>query len=839
MRNCINNLSRIMKLPDEIMNDQEKKALYEKIKGIKNDPDFKKAEALAKSYSDDLKKRNAAYYKSKLISKKKFEEIKPQIDEHKSKKRFMRDFLEKARNHIDTTKNVIVSDYLDSINALGNDGAEWARDPKNFDTVLDSLDKFLNDPSAEIDTNSFSDKFAKLYIDKVRINYENGRALGLVGGKLKDHMVIQSHDPEKMMSPFESRLTSIKERSKLFASGIKPSVIAQSLRDKAEKLWIDTILPRLDHDRTFGDEITTNEQKIDFLKDVYKNITLGKIDDGSISVGSNGSHRVLHFKDKKSWFEYHNIYGNGDLFETMLHTVESGAKKIGVAESFGPRAKELYTRVRNYAFDSQKKHSAKHFENAYDARFNSLVSSGDKPEETLFTRMLDVVKAEQMMSSLGFSGISSMQDISFFLNRAANTGMPYFERLGHILKSINPISDTSADRRALSDMHFLFKDAPMHFQNEFGSASLKQWPKMMMKYFKFNIQGPLDRWLRTMTAQAYAGPVYNMLSKNYEDLIDGDKELLGSYGMGKEEFDLMKKNKDKFRVLKRGGYVTPDGIDKISDQDIKDYAGKNLSDDEIQFTKSKLKRNIASMYYDNAGYVQVAPDDFDKSIVGINNIKSPNLRAATNSLMMFKWFGFSSLRKTLYDIYMSKTTDDLLPSMFNADLSAHGRMIAYLGSSALMGMASDMAIQFLKTGNLENPADHPYRFLLYSLSAPLGLINSVVTSFSGDNEFDPLSLAGPMVSNVKDAGNLLKTIATFDSDGKRLNYHDRVLKSLLLYTDRHVIPHLAWTNQLYYNHVFNPMMNKVDHDYLNRKYHKEQKENPNPLYKSKFFGVNY
>lgn len=833
-----------MKLPDEIFSKQEKNSLYKNIKAIKNDPNYVKATGLANKLSDELKKRNASYYRSKLLSKQKFEETKPEIDRYKSKLRFMRDYLEKCRNVIDTARNVIVSNFLDSMNAMGKTSMEYLRDPNNADTVIDAIQKRLENPTIPVDTNSIADRFSHLYLKIVDSNYKNGRKLGLTGGKLDDHLAIQSHDVQKMLSVFENRFDSIKERTRLFKEGTNPFQISTDLRNKAEDLWIKKIFPKLDHDRTFGENIKTDEEKTQFLKDVYRNLTLGKVDIGQISVGANGTSRVLHFLDKKSWHDYHQQYGRGNLFDTLVHTVESGARKIGIAESFGPRSREFYGKIKEYSHENQiddyKKYTAHKFDNDMDPRFDALTNSGMVPEDHLFVKIMNVTKAQQMMSSLGFSTISSLPDVNFFLNRSFNTGHSYFDRMSFLLKSLIPNSATSQQRRVIAkQMKFLMKDNQFHFQNEFGSTSSKQWPKMMAKYFKLNIQHYWDNYLRTMTAQYYGGTFADMLNRNFNDLSDVEKEMIGPYGIGQKEFNLLKDNKELFKIKGHGSVVCPDAIDNIPHSEFEKYSGKSLDEESLFQTRNGLKRNVASMYYDNSSYVQVTPDNFDKAVFGIQNIPNPVIKSLVNAFMMFKWFGFSSLRKTLYDIYMSKTTEDLLPSMFNADLSTHGRMVSYMSTGIITGLMANSLSSFIKTGQIENPLDHPFKYILSAISAPLGIMTAVVSAFTGDNEFEPVSLLGPMYSMIKDAGDLMETIATFDAEGKRLNYHDRVLKSLLSFGDRHVVPHLAWTNQLYYNHVFNPLMNQVDSEYLHNKYMKQQRDNPNPLYKSDFFGVNY
>jgi hypothetical protein len=79
------------------------------------------------------------------------------------------------------------------------------------------------------------------------------------------------------------------------------------------------------------------------LKEAYKSI----ITDGDIRInpgqthghggGSLTEHRFLIYKDADSWLAAHEKYADGSIYDTMSAHVDSMGRRIGIAQSFGPK----------------------------------------------------------------------------------------------------------------------------------------------------------------------------------------------------------------------------------------------------------------------------------------------------------------------------------------------------------------------------------------------------------------------------------------------------------------------------------------------------------------------
>ena len=78
------------------------------------------------------------------------------------------------------------------------------------------------------------------------------------------------------------------------------------------------------------------------------------------------------------------------------------------------------------------------------------------------------------------------------------------------------------------------------------------------------------------------------------------------------------------------------------------------------------------------------------------------------------------------------------------------------------------------------------------------------------------SVAGPDIATFDDVARLFSTLTDFDSQGKKLNYHKRVMRELLSFLNRDVIPKTLYTKYAFDHYFYNNMMQKIDPSYMAR-----------------------
>ena len=100
--------------------------------------------------------------------------------------------------------------------------------------------------------------------------------------------------------------------------------------DKAMQAWIDSILPRLDEDKTFGMKIASDpDLKQARLEQAWKHIVYG-------DAAFEARGRSLHLKDAIHEHDYNTEWGNKSLYEATLARVADNARIVAQMDVLGP-----------------------------------------------------------------------------------------------------------------------------------------------------------------------------------------------------------------------------------------------------------------------------------------------------------------------------------------------------------------------------------------------------------------------------------------------------------------------------------------------------------------------
>ena len=849
MTDCIKHLKILDSLPDEVMSKSDKKKYYNRIKDFSKDGKTQdSAKKLIDEIKDDLSPKARQYYRSKLLTKKFLVDQKLKMDKYKSKERYVNDLLEKGIRSVESNKMVPLMEFTRRLNDKNKNLLPFLQKESNEGFLLEAADDLLNKSASRDGLPQEAKDIMSIYFDISDDTYKHSIALGGTGQKLNDHLAIQSHDRSLMGSPFKSRFTAQSERIKLLAKLNSPSEVALRFRKMAKDKWVNFIKPRLNLERTFGKLNDDGTHTLEMspsevhkaLEDGYDKIMFGKEDSVNVSPGAYSSDREYHFKSKKDSGDYNRQYGSGTLYKSMMKTLERNGRKIGLIKTFSPRPQEFYKGIIDHLkktmSDKEKVKLNDKKINRYEAVKNALFGASDRPEEHLMDSIYRGLQAQTYLTTLGLSGINSIPDLNIQMTRYLNTGAPFYKRVGYTLQDMSHALPLSKERKwVLENVHGVARDSSASLANYFGGPKNPLMPTFMKWFFNANLQHPIDNFLRSRSAKFYSKHIMQRLDMDFDKIDPTFQKTLKMYGIDDKYWKMLQENKDKFDVFRNKKFVIPSAVLNFSKESIERYAGEPLSDRKLSQLKRDLSSNLVEMYYDNANHIQINPNEYDRANVGINNIKNPYIRFFSKFMMTFKWFSFKSIKSVLGDIYTANTTDTLWNSFKDAPISAHMNLMQYVAGSAVMGYATHALGQLLTQGTVDSPEDHPWKTLINELAAPLGILRTVTAAAGRSGQLDWNTVMGPAGKLLWDDINLVKNISMYDSQGKRQNYHDYVTKSLLNYSNRHLMLHLPWTERLYQNHLFIPMMNRHDPGYLRREQMRDARENPN-RYISPFLG---
>lgn len=835
---CIDELKILSNLPKDVFSDEERQAVYNYAKSNAKNPKF---DQFVSDTQDKIQRRINQNYRRNLLSIEKTKQFKDQIDNSQNKRAALQKILEKGARVINAERATGTGRLIYETQRKGDNHLEFVQNPDNEVHILNAADDAFNLRETRDHIPQAAKDFLRIYLDVNKDQMNLAKSLGATVHELDDHLSIQSHDRAKIKSPFTSRFQGMQHRLELLKSGMSPFEVSKKIREMARQKWLNVIKPKLNLERTFGElqadgtyKLTMTEAEIDqALHDSYTNIVNGKEKSTTVGPGAFSQERVFHFKDKKSWGEYNALYGKGTLYDAMIDTVMRNGQKIGQLKHFGPTASKSWTEAKNYAIDTSIKTGenleAKNL-NKHNRIFDALVSAKDLPEDTAFDDIYKALKTTSYLSKLGFSNFSSYPDLALQMLRYAKTGENFFTRATWTIKGIaDGLPFNKSRDRILKSVAVGMENNQSVYLNRYSDEHNPAIAKIMKLYFTATGQHLFDEGLRSSTTHVFSSYLYKTLGDKFDTLNEDYKNSLSSYGIGEKEHELLSKYKNEMSVWKNHRNVFPEIAENISKKDMEEYAGKTLNDAEYKDLQRHIRSCLTEMYQDHAAYVQLSPTEYDRALAQTSNKNiAPIFRTMNKMFMDFKWFALAQTRKVLGQIYLDNTTQSLGRSIVNASFKQHRLMVEYILTSMAMSWTADSIVSLLKYGHVENPLDHPVKESLRAFMGPLGLLGSIVsTTFTRDKKLSIDSFIGPTGKTLEDTANLFKTLTTYDSHGKRLNYHDKVIRSLLQYTDRHLLPHFWETELLYRHHVFNPLMNRVDHRYLYNQERRFRHENPN------------
>ena len=141
---------------------------------------------------------------------------------------------------------------------------------------------------------------------------------------------------------------------------IPQSHSGQKVSSVSRDEWKEFVLQRIDRsqmvDYDTGAAVTDLKLEV-LLNDVYDAISKsGYV--GTAKKQYNKTlerHRILKFKDAKSWIEYSEMFGDGDVFKTMVDYADKMSRDIAELEILGPRPQQTLDKLTTYVQDKAAK----------------------------------------------------------------------------------------------------------------------------------------------------------------------------------------------------------------------------------------------------------------------------------------------------------------------------------------------------------------------------------------------------------------------------------------------------------------------------------------------------
>lgn len=494
--------------------------------------------------------------------------------------------------------------------------------------------------------------------------------LGANIGKLDDWITRTVHNTDKMANA--SKRTKVVEDNRV--------------------AWREYIRERLDLKRSFpevADIIKVNK----ILDDIYDSLMTG---DHLKHGGTNSVYgtrnvanrlnasRVLHFKDAVARHEYDIMFGEPSLKESVISVISNSAKNIALMEVLGTNPQATLEKIlsllrkkyKSTNTDLTKKLIFKTFKNEFVEIDGSINAIGN---ETL-AKVGMVVRTLQATGKLGFAGISSISDLAQYMGTTNFQGRGLLTGLGEAMNALFK----KQDKEAMEVLEIISNSIIGNMGNKY-SSSFETWGKMgklQNLFFKYN---SLNWWISSLKSGMTVG-----LSRHYGMLVDTafnslsirERNLLKLYGIDEGKWDLLRSIKTLDVNNKR--YLTAEGVNELSDEAIKKYAGRSLSEREIRNFKKDLEITWRNVLVDQATHGTPEPDASIRAIMNQGLEKGTGMGETIRFIGQFKSFPITIWKKIIGRELNSYGPDDSKFSKFSGltSILILGTMFGYISMSA-------------------------------------------------------------------------------------------------------------------------------------------------------------
>lgn len=484
-------------------------------------------------------------------------------------------------------------------------------------------------------------KIAKTIKEWNEIVVKDKNSLGAWINMLPGYVFRQSHLVEKMLK----------------AAG-------ESAKDEVahKAAWIEYILPKLDHIKTFEG---ADPKK--FLSNVWDNIIAGKhiktLEAGQHFGSKNiakrqSAERVLHFKDGKSFYDYDQKFGNGDLRESLYFGFNKAGQDNGMMSKLGTNPEnnlrtlidllaKKYKGLKGKDLDFSK--IEKEFANL-NGSVNHIEAGGNNATIAKIGGGLRTLSTTGKLTALP---ITSVADIAYMMSEAGFNKIDQISFLGTLFKELKRTKSPQELKDLLEPLGLFVDSFGGHFSEHFvlrenATGAFNTYQTNFFKYIGFN---GLMRKYKSAMALALQNHYGKLTSKSWNQLDEQYRNILGLYNIDDAKWNMMRKT--TLKDFEGNKYLAIEKITEISDDDALAYLKKTkpqykkFSQKQINDVKKEVQSNWRVLLHDRIHHGIIEPGRREKAIMN-RGFKKGTLEGEIMAMLwQFKSFALSVYTKPI------------------------------------------------------------------------------------------------------------------------------------------------------------------------------------------------
>jgi hypothetical protein len=408
--------------------------------------------------------------------------------------------------------------------------------------------------------------------------------------------------------------------------------------------WKADVLKHADHDLTFAgmDGVEQNH----FLQNVYNSLVSGEhfagggmgfkapafTGPGNIAKAAS-QERLLHFTDD-GWYQYWKKYGtSATLAEAMQNNMFQAGKKAALMRTLGTNPDQefgnLLTRLKEHYADIDPKMTrefSEKYESKLQNRYEELAGHGDMPRNQLAS---SIGMAARLFENTVHLGFVPAAHTSIAVTRALDAHQWGAGVLGTINDSLRALVTSghaaTAEGREMLDLigarntGFITHTAGTYNEGFTGMAATANnlYMKATGLTYIMNAERRSHEWM----ISRFLG---SNLEKQFGDMAPATQKTLGTYGIGKEEWGLLKNVKDHaafegktFLTPKAASSIDSDAVEKLlaARGQISSSASQKTIDAAVTRYKDDLGRQMSAMFADSSRRAMNIPGSEVKALL--------------------------------------------------------------------------------------------------------------------------------------------------------------------------------------------------------------------------------
>lgn len=494
-------------------------------------------------------------------------------------------------------------------------------------------------PSNDI-AKSIAEKF-KIYIEARNIDMVASNALPFYAIN-KDRMLRAVHDSGKLLRGGRSLIQS--------AMAKKYSV------SEARAIWKEFITPLLNLSETFHDtpalelDGKINAAEVDkMLDEIFDNITTGK-PELMQGVGRGKNTMFFYWKDMEAWMNYNKQYGRGNFLNAMRADIQSSANQIGLAEMLGDSPTRAYNDLAKLENEVNPQSARQKYQTklAYE-----WVSGHDRaPVSPTMASYWSAIRALTGGAKLiGRVTFLSLPDMANGVLYAHRWGYSYFKAYGTYLSGMFNALKTE-ERVYLANAFKEMTDTHLGYMTRFIEANDpgEFINNMNTMLYKTTLMESLDRGNKLSALQLQSRIIGDNSHLEFGALPDKMKAMLDKFNISANEWNGFRHQVERVGNRK---LFTMDGINRLTNEDIRKIYGKENLDQPMYQLKNELYRKVYSMFDVASENSVLTPGAFMRASTNLGWRAGTIHGELLRSIMQFKMYPLEFADRVLYQGFKS------------------------------------------------------------------------------------------------------------------------------------------------------------------------------------------